>query len=201
MKDRVFHYKNMRMECELLNKLAGILSDSRLEVVSSGFVGDWNRAIHSGAHDWPIRFPSCYHMLFEACAQHMEMYSEREWRHERIAVTFSRQDEYARRAEDVWRAYQLDGKVNHIARFGYGAPEDYAELQMADMIAYETFQCLKRGIDDVWFQWPLIKRFIESGHKMRGLYIMENDFVRWMHEGDRNRRYLTIPAKPKKASV
>jgi hypothetical protein len=61
MGDRVFHYKNMRMEREMLVKLATVLSGSNLGVVASGFSGDWKKAISSGPADWSIRFPSCYH--------------------------------------------------------------------------------------------------------------------------------------------
>jgi hypothetical protein len=87
MGDRVFHYKEMRMEGALLDKLSTVLADSGLEVVGGGFIGDWERAIHSGAADWPTRFPSCYSMIMEMTAQRMEAITNQSWHGEPIVVT------------------------------------------------------------------------------------------------------------------
>jgi hypothetical protein len=199
MNGRVFHYKNMRMEGALLDKLATILIDSGLEVVGAGFVGDWERAIHSGAPDWPTRFPSCYHMIFEMAAQKMGDISARHWHGEPISLTFSRQDEYAKRVEEVWRTYKGNGLWDHIVHFGYGAPEDFAELQAADMIAYETFQCLKEGATGgwAWDKWPLVRKMIESDRPMHGFAQREDQFVQMLRDQDKaGRRYLQTVEKP-----
>jgi hypothetical protein len=201
MGNRVFHYTEMRVEGELLDRLSTILCDSGLEVVSGAFTGNWDRAIHSGAPDWPTRFPSCYHMVFEMCSQQMERYSAENWNNEPTAVMFSRQDEYAKRAEEAWRTYKGNGLWDHLASFAYGDPKQFAELQTADMIAHETFQCLREGLEGgwAWNKWPLVKNLLERDRPMHGGHQTEEQFVKMLLEQDRNgRRYLKTVEKPKK---
>lgn len=197
MGDRVFHYKNMRMEGELLDRLSTILCESKLAVVSAAFSGDWERAIHSGAADWPTRFPSAYSMVLEFCVQQMERYSAQNWNNEPTAIWFSRQDAYAKRAEEVWRTYKGNGQWGHIVSFAYGDPE-MAELQAADMIAYETFQCLRQGGEEAWNKWPLVRKLLSADREMFGRHQTEKSFVEMMRAQDVNRRYLQIVEKPKK---
>lgn len=197
MGDRVFHYKNMRMEGELLGKLAALLATSNLGVVAAGFSGNWNRAISAGP-DWSVRFPSCYHMILEMCVEQMNRYSQRHWHSEPIAVMFSRQNEYAKRAEEVWRTCKGNGLWDNIASFAYGDPEKFPALQAADMIAYESFQCTKAGGTlEVWNNWPLVKLLLAKNEPMMvgGLHT-EESFIEMMRKGDLNRRYLkTVPKK------
>jgi Protein of unknown function (DUF3800) len=198
---QIFHYTEMRFEGQLLDRLATILCDSGLEVVSGAFTGDWERAIHSGAPDWPARFPSSYHMVLEMCAQQMAHYSAEYWHGEPIGLTFSRQDEYARRAEMLWRSYKGSGLWKHLVHFAYGDPEEFAELQMADMIAHETFQCLKQALDGgwPWDKWPLVRKLLENDRPMHGCHQTEEQFVKMMFEHELSgRRYLQIAEKPKK---
>jgi hypothetical protein len=199
MNGRVFHYKNMRMEGELLNKLSDILCDSDLEVIGGGFVGDWERAIHSGAPDWPTRFPSCYSMVMEMTAQRLQIVSAEHWHGEPIAVTFSRQDQYAKRAEEIWRTFRGNGLWPHLPLFAYGDPETFEELQAADMIAYETFQCLKEGSTGgwAWDRWPLVRKMLDRGRPLHGFAQTEEQFVRTLKESDqRGRKYLAAVDKP-----
>jgi hypothetical protein len=95
MKGKVFHYKNMRKETKLLEKLATILAESRLAGINMGFLGNWDRAIKSGAADWPTRYPSCYQLVLEMCAGYLEKHSTSLWDGEPIVLTFSRQDQQA----------------------------------------------------------------------------------------------------------
>jgi hypothetical protein len=195
MKGEVFHYKNMRLDGVRLQKLASILCDSGLEVIAGGFSGNWERAINSGAPDWPTRFPSCYHMILEMCVQHMYLYSKEYWNGEPAVLTFSRQDQYAKRAEEIWRTYKGNGLWDHIVGFGYGDPA-LRELQAADMIAHETFQCLKQGGDDAWGNWPLVRKLLEADRGMRGRHQTEEQFVKMMREQDRDRIYLKTIDRP-----
>jgi hypothetical protein len=196
MKGRVFHYKNMRFEGALLDRLATILADSDLEVVTSGFIGDWDRAIHAGAPDWPKRFPSCYHFIFEMCVQRLEQHSKTLWNGEPIVLTFSRQDQYAKRAEEIWRLYKSNDMWNGIAGFGYGDPE-LAELQAADMVAYEIFQCTRQVAErggsaapDGWEKWPLLKRIVSPHRLMLGVQCDERGLIETLTKQDQNRRYF-----------
>jgi hypothetical protein len=199
MGGRVFHYKDMRTEDTLLDKLSTVLADSGLEVVGGGFVGDWERAIHSGAPDWSTRFPSCYSMIMEMTAQRMESVTNTSWHGEPIAVTFSRQDEYAKRAEEVWRTFKGNGFWPHITTFAYGSPDENFELQAADMIAHETFQCLKESTTGGWGwdKWPLVRKLLDCNRPMHGFAQTEEQFVKMLREQDQaGRQYLGTVEKP-----
>ncbi len=200
MGNRVFHYKNMRMEGALLDKLSTILCDSELQVVGGGFVGDWEKAIHSGAPDWPTRFPSCYSMVMEMTAQRLERISEQYWSGEPTVLTFSRQDEYAKRAEEVWRTFKGNGFWPHLTDFGYSSPEDRFELQTSDMIAYETFQCLKEGATGgwAWDKWPLVRKLIERGVPMHGFAQREDQFIKMLSDQDAQGRQYLATVEPKR---
>ena len=65
MKGKVFHYKEMRNETKLLERLAKILAESRLAGINMGFLGDWDRAIRSVPPHWSTRYPSCYQLVLE----------------------------------------------------------------------------------------------------------------------------------------
>jgi hypothetical protein len=199
MKGETFHYKNYAVETELLENLAEILSASTLNVVSAGFRGNWERAISAG-DGWSRRFPSCYHLVFEQCIQQIDELSAELWGKEPVAIMFSRQNEYAKRAEEVWRTATGNDLWPNIQYFGYGDPEKLPELQMADMIAHETFQCLKDGTETVWKEWPLARRLLEDELPHRyGGYHTEETFIEMMKRSEEGgRKYLK--AVPKKKS-
>jgi hypothetical protein len=133
MKGRVFHYKEMGKETELLEKLATIIDESDLGMILGGFVGDWDRAIKSGAPDWPKRFPSCYQMILEQCIHRMEEHSNALWKGEPIILTFSRQDQYAKFAEKLWRAHKIPD---------YGAILSVSLMATRDCLNYRRQTCL-----------------------------------------------------------
>jgi hypothetical protein len=196
MKGKVFHYKNMRKETKLLEKLATILAESRLAGINMGFLGNWDRAIKSGAADWPTRYPSCYQLVLEMCVGYLEKHSTPLWDGEPIVLTFSRQDQYAKFAEQIWRSYRESGRWNYIVGLGYGDPE-LPELQAADMIAYEAFQCARevfeRGASaspQVWGKWPLVSKIIASRKLMIGSNMSEERLIQTLHEQDKERCYV-----------
>jgi hypothetical protein len=199
MKGRVFHYTKMRFDAKLIEKLAATLGESDLEVITSGFLGDWDKAINSGAADWPIRFPSCYQFILETCVQQMEKHSKLLWNGEPIGLIFSRQEQYAKFAEEIWRHYKASDMWPSIVGFDYGDPA-MPELQAADMIAHEAFQCARqvyeRGASaspDVWEKWPLVKRLVASRRLMLGTNYSERTLVEMLIEQDKNRRYFRKP--------
>ena len=199
MRGRVFHYKEMRNETKLLERLATILAESQLAGINMGFLGDWDRAINSGPAFWKKRYPSCYQAVLEMCVGHLEKHSRAAWGGEPILLTFSRQDQYAKFAEEVWRTFRAHRQWNSLVGFGYGDPE-LPELQTADMIAHEAFQCAREVYErggsalQVWEKWPLIKRIVASHKLMLGSTLSETSLIEMLHEGDRKRN-----AKKKKS--
>jgi hypothetical protein len=205
MKRETFHYKDMTLETELLGELADILSSSELTLVSTGFSGNWEEAISHKA-DWKKRFPSCYHFVWEMCAEFLQRHASRKYR-EPIAMMFSRQNEYSKRAEEVWRTFRGNGQWKTLVGFTYGDPERFPQLQSADMISYETFQCMKVGTEEVWREWPLLRKILfERDPPMPGIsgYHTSESFIKMMEKGDNEGRVFleTMPktqgAKSKK---
>jgi hypothetical protein len=194
MNGETFHYTDYQLEGGLLARLADILAESRLCVVSAGFSGDWDKAI-SHKSGWKIRFPSCYHLVFEQCAEHMDRLSVDQWNNEPIATMFSRQNEYAKRSEEVWRTAKGNGLWQNLISFTYGDPGRFPQLQAADMIAHETFQCLKVGDDLVWQRWPLVRRFLAENAFVFGGYHSTETFIEMMKRSEEGgRKYLrTVP--------
>jgi hypothetical protein len=205
-KGEIFHYKNMRNETQLIEKLATILGESCLAPIAMGFLGDWDRVILSGEPHWPTRFPSCYQLVLEMCVQNLERHSQEMYEGEPIVLTFSRQDQYAKFAEEIWRAYRDAGLWNYVVGFGYGDPE-LPELQTADMIAYEAFQCAREVYERgqlasplVWENWPLIKKLQASKKKLLGKMMDEERLLEMLREGDKKRKYVTVPKRELKRS-
>jgi len=192
MKGKVFHYKEMRNETKLLERLAKILAESRLAGINMGFLGDWDRAIRSGPPHWSTRYPSCYQLVLEMCVGHLENHSKAAWDGEPIALIFSRQDEYAKFAEKIWRAQRQRGLWTSIVEFGYGDPEP-PELQTADMIAHEAFQCARevfeRGASalHVWEKWALVSRIVASHKPMLGSVMSEERLLAILRAQDAKR--------------
>jgi hypothetical protein len=192
MKGEIFHYKEMRNETQLIEKLATILGESRLAPIAMGFLGDWDRVINSGEPHWPIRFPSCYQVVLEMCIHNLERHSQKLYEGEPIVLTFSRQDTYAKFAEEIWRAYKDAGRWKYVKGFRYGDPED-PELQTADMIAYEAFQCAREVYEHgqtasplVWERWPLIKKLFASSKTLLGDLMDEERLIKALREAERN---------------
>ncbi len=173
MQGRVFHYKEMGKETELLEKLATII---------------------------------CYQMLLEMCIHRMEQYSNVFWRGEPIVLTFSRQDQYAPFAEKLWRAHKATGVWAHIVGFGYGDPE-LPELQAADMLVHEAFQCARQVYERgqsatprLWEEkWPLVRKLVASRKLMLADMMNEERLVQTLRKEDKNRRYLKRPDIKKKS--
>jgi hypothetical protein len=195
MGGRTFHYKDDSRETDLLIQLAEILVERALIPVSAGFSGEWEKAISAG-EDWGKRFPSCYHMVFEQCLAQVNELSDQHWDSEPVALIFSRQNEYAKRAEEVWRTATGNGLWRNLSHFGYQDPNSFPQLQAADMIAHESFQCLKVGTNEVWQEWPLVKRLLDAKDKpMFGGYHTTETFIEMMKRSEAGgRQYLkTIP--------
>jgi hypothetical protein len=199
MGGKTFHYKDYRLEADLLEQLAVIISSSKVIPVSAGFCGNWEKAISHG-NGWSVRFPSCYHMVFEQCLEHVNRLSDEHWGSQPVALMFSRQSEYATRAEEVWRTTTGNGLWPNLSHFGFRDPSLFPQLQAADMIAHETFQCLKTNTDTVWKEWPLVRRLLGDPEKaMFGGYHSNETFIAMMERSEREgRNYLkTVPKRQK----
>jgi hypothetical protein len=199
MGGKTFHYKDYRLETDLLAQLADIIAARNLIPISAGFCGDWEKAISHG-DGWSVRFPSCYHMVFEQCLEHVNRLSDEHWNSKPVVLMFSRQNEYAARAHEVWRTTTGNGLWPNLTHFGFQDPSQFPHLQAADMIAHETFQCLKSGTDIVWKEWPLVRRLLDNqGKAMFGGHHSNETFIVMMERSEREgRKYLKTVLELKK---
>jgi hypothetical protein len=126
------------------------------------------------------------------CVGHLENHSKAVFGGEPIALTFSRQDEYAKFAEKIWRAQRDRGLWSSMAGFGYGDPE-MPELQAADMIAHEAFQCAREVYEHdasalrAWEKWPLVSRIVASHKAMLGSIMSEERLLTILRKEDAKR--------------
>lgn len=187
MQGEVFHYKFMSRNKARLERLAAIVAPSGLQVVTSGFRGDWQKAI-SWKADWKRRFPSCYHCVFEMCVEQMDRWTAQVWQGQPIALMFSRQHDYKKRSEEIWRTFRENGIWTNFTSLEFGDPETHLELQVADMVAYEMFQCMKDGTEQVWSRWPLSKALIAHKVPQLGGFHTTNTFITMMERADQNGR-------------
>lgn len=189
---KAFHYRKMggRSFTELREELADILATSTLQVVTGGFLGNWENVVWLG-FDWQKRFPTPYHFVMELCISQMEVWAKEHWNDDPISLVFSRQKEYRKRAEEVWNTYRGNGLWPKFASFTYGDPDTLPELQTADMIAYETYQCI--GKPGAWKNWPLVSRLLKGAIQPLGAHHDEDSFVRMLAKTDaEGRTYLAV---------
>jgi len=144
-------------------------------------------------------------MILEMCIHRMEEYSNALWNGEPIVLTFSRQDQYAKFAEKLWRAHKDTGLWGHIVGFAYGDPE-LPELQAADMLVYEAFQCVRQvhergeaATPHVRKKWPLMRRLVGSQKTLLADMMNEKRLIEMLRKEDKNRRYLARPDTKKKS--
>jgi hypothetical protein len=169
-----------------------------LTMVASGFFGDWEKAV-AGKPAWKKKFPSGYHFVWELCAQFLHKNVAAEHR-EPIAMVFSRQNEYAKRAEEIWRAFRAGGLWPNLWSFTYGDPENFPHLQAADMLSYEIFQCLQNVSGEAFYadvkvqqkcrEWPLMRQlFIERSKLKREFsFHTTKQFIEYMENLEKEGR-------------
>ncbi|MGH6949961.1 MAG: DUF3800 domain-containing protein [Vitreimonas sp.] len=199
-----FHYTKMRgkfgyaafngvpqdVRGKAIERCADVLAEAPLRGVAAGFKGDWTRAISQG-DGWGIRFPSRYHFCLEACVEQIQAYAADEWDGENVALVFAEHDEYAMRAQELWRTFRGNGFWRNLSAFSYASMEAVPALQAADMIVYETYQCLGETDPSVWRQWPLMARLLDRNAEMRGQLYDESSFIDMMRRTDADgRKYL-----------
>jgi hypothetical protein len=140
-----------------VNDLADVLAQSDLRGVAASFDGSWEDAV-SGSPRWELRFPRAYNLCFEVCIDGLIQFSNEHWNSEPIALVFSQQDEYARRAMEIGDTMKYNGQWPSIASMTYADPALFPQLQAADMIAHETFKFLTDGRGEAWRGLPLLGR-------------------------------------------
>ena len=200
MNGSIFHYTDYKNEAELLDQLAVILASSELQVVSAGFLGDWKEVISYNT-DWKIRFPSCYNALFEMCVDQMDRFSAQLWKNQTIKMIFAEQHQYEKRVEEIWRTMQGNELWQKIESFNYGTPKNYPQLQIADMLAHEIFQCMKvmNKDSEVWYKWPLVKKLLDRGIVGVAGYHTAESFIEMMKKNESNgKQYLKNISKNKR---
>jgi hypothetical protein len=152
-----------------IDDLAKILFASNVNGVTAGFSGNWSEAVAPDP-SWKVRFPKSYNFCFEMCIEGLRHFVSEYWGSEPIALVFARQDQFGKRAEEVWRTFKHNGEWPEIVNFTYAEPESLVPLQCADMIAHETYQYLVGGrTDSVLERLPLLRRLM-TRQRLRGCH-------------------------------
>lgn len=147
-----------------LDRLAKIIHVAPVAGISAGFIGDWRSAV-ADRSDLAERFPSAYAFCFEALIRKIRLEMHNHGQPD-IILVMSRQNEYQRRALEVWEWHRERGYWPEIKDITYAEPRSVVGLQMADMLAYETHRHLfKKG--DVWRDLPLLSQLVAK-HEVDG---------------------------------
>ena len=137
--------------------MAKVIHVSPLGGISVGFMGNWRSAVKDRP-DLDQRFPSAYAFCFEALIRKIRTEMHEHGQPD-IVLVMSRQNEYQRRALEVWEWHRERGYWPQIKDVKYAEPRDVAGLQMADMLAYETHRHLfKKG--ETWRTLPLLSQLV-----------------------------------------
>lgn len=205
MGGRAFHYTHLNRKFgngafksvakaerdSIIERCAEAIAKQDLLPVAGGLLGDWASAIEVGS-DWSMRFPSCYSFCLEMCVEQLNRLANSRWAGEPVALIFSAQDQYASRAQEVWRTFKGNGQWLNMATLQYAPMKTLAALQAADMFAYETYRLL--GSPDVaeYQKWPLWRRILaKDASDFVGGYQTEKSFVEMMRRSEeKGRTYL-----------
>lgn len=195
-----FHYSPMRAQTgefelfptwqadALTARLANVMAESDLLPITAGFVGNWDRAVSAGK-DWNVRFPSPYHFAFELAVEQLNRQSDKTWAAEPIAVIFSQQSQYKPRALEVWDAHKSGGYWPHLHSLTYEERAGQPRLDMADMICWETVQCMGHEQDTTcWQRHPLLSRLLNITRPFVGGYHTEESFIEMMNRSPPHER-------------
>ncbi len=134
-----------RWRCDALKKRCGkILSGSNLGEISAGFIGDWS-SVTRQAPDMGERFPSAYAFCFEMAVAQMQRAAKRWYGGDSVACIFDVQDEHSPHATDVFKQRKALGLWPNVASVAYADDLDVIQLQCADMLSNENWQCAGKG--------------------------------------------------------
>ena len=75
---------------------------------------------------------------------------------------FARQNDFSKRAVEVWDTMKHNGQWPLMASFTYAEPAQFPQLQAADMLAYKSYQYLKAGLGEAWRSWPLLNKLVQK---------------------------------------
>lgn len=136
--------------------LAHILANSALVPLNAGYRGKWDRKIVD-AH-YPGRYPTPYSFCFEIIIELVLQCSEDQFEGEPIAVMFGISEPNTTKALGCFSAFKDSHQWEKIiSPIAFDSPNNRDALQGADMIAYECYQCLKRGTSSGYEGWPLLE--------------------------------------------
>ena len=144
-----------------LDRLASVISAAPVGGITAAFFGDWQKAV-ADRPDLQRRFPTAYSFCFEMMITKLRKEMHHHGQPDVILV-FAEQQQYQRRALDIWRWHHDQNAWPEIVDLRYAKPADVPGLQMADMLAYETRRHLfKKG--DEWRSLPLLNRLVHKQH-------------------------------------
>ena len=144
-----------------LEKMAEILTDSRLVAISAVHSGDF-KSVSKMHPETSIRFPTAYSLCFELAVEAL-LKACRD-RNENIAVVMSDQLQFKSRVVEVYDHFKFNGHWQNIEGLSFSDPKSLAPLQAADMFAYETRRYTWKSDLDYWKQQPFLSRWLPLVH-------------------------------------
>jgi hypothetical protein len=136
--------------------LAGIIGKSPLIPIGFGFVGEWEPTAVTHPLWKPESYPTAYSWCFEGSMNLLVRCCREVYASQPVTVIFAQHEQFAERAlrefDKFKRNHRWETLVDPIV---LGSPSKVPALQMADMLAYELYQALRKNRDKR-FTWPLL---------------------------------------------
>lgn len=122
--------------------LADVIGKHRILILNAGVS---NRDWENFPHIWKV-FKSPFHLCFAYCLEKISNWSNQHADGEPVALIFSEQNEYRPNAEKIYDAYiAAKGLPHRLVSLQFSSMKDFAGLQGADLVCYETYQHLIAG--------------------------------------------------------
>lgn len=168
----------------LVNNCANEISQRNLRIIVGAVMRkDWDLPQFEKIRD---RFKSPYHFCFESVLQYIELWSREHADGQPVALEFADHDEYRSRAADLYALYRGSPAYDCIGHFGWGKPKSLIPLQAADLVCYESYQCLWEYERPGYKPRPPLTKILPQYVEASGFYDKEHlqKLLRLMNENE-----------------
>jgi hypothetical protein len=168
-----------------LRDLSDIVVQHGIAGLNAGFIGNYPALLKTLPSIFAARYPTAYSLCFEMMIARLRQ-ARQQWSPEPIVLIFANHDQFSGLALERWNEAKKQGRWQEIAHIGYGCPKVTHQLQVADMIAWETrrFMWDKTPVEAL-NDLPLLSKLVSKEQDMGNtLYesSMDEDSVRLMAE-------------------
>lgn len=167
-----------------LAALAATVDGQGVAAINAGFNGNYPALITQLPPIFREQFPTAYSLCFQMFVARIRQAMRDHWQPQPVALIFARQEQFQGLALQQWNIARDNGLWPEICHVGYGDPAELHQLQVADMLAWETRRYMwDQTPAETLGDLPLLSRIVAKERDMGNtLYeiAMDEDAVRTM---------------------